>query len=157
MNREPYFSEPRYISKVNDGCYKYAKAKKSNAKKVSKYDSSDDEFSDEFSDESHSVSNSLMEHCVKLLTGKEKTQLSLLDSQYPKIHEYIIDEIKDIKEEVFDSITQLYLDQIHFRYPEMIQQRTGVHPIPLLKCCLMNQSIRVVATHEPLVLDILPV
>ena len=130
MNRKEYFCEPRYMSKVDNGDY---------------YSYSDDD-----------ISNTLMELCVKNLTGKQKTYMSLLDSQYPKIHECIINEIEEKKENVLDSIAQLYYDQLHYRYPELVNQKSGVVKMPLLKCCLMNQSIRVVATHDPLVLDILP-
>ena len=147
--REEYFSEPRYRSKVDDGAYKYG------SKKNKVFDSdSEDDFGCQSDEENY---GSLMERCIKVLNGKQKTNLSLLDVQYPKIHEYIIDEIKEIKEDIHDSITQLYYDQIHYRYPEMVNRSNGVHQIPLLKCCLMNQSIRVVATNEPLILDILPV
>lgn len=129
-----YSSEPRYMSKLDDGMYDSECDNSSNEAEIS----------------------TLVEYCIKGLTGKQKTQLALLGNQYPKIYEFIMNEVDQKKEDVLDSITQLYYDQLHYRYPEMTYKNSGVLEIPLLKCCLMNQSIRVVSTNEPLVLNVLP-
>jgi hypothetical protein len=122
-NFQEYYSEPRYISKVNNGGY-------------------DSEYS---SDSENGDVEGLMKSCIKQLSGKQKNQLALLEHQYPKIYEYLKSDVVKKNLDVLDSIKQLYYDQIHYRYPEMIRVQRGVVEIPLLKCCLMNQSIRVEA------------
>lgn len=100
--------------------------------------------------------HSLVFLATKALSNQEKSLLCRMNEQFPDVFNIIVelDGFKDKMEDVFDCIEDLYYNQIQNRYPDL-HSKIGVVNIPLLKCCLMNQSIWLVQTG-PLTLEIMP-
>lgn len=101
------------------------------------------------------------------MTGKQKTIIcDTLKDQIPEIYEMVIEKERDNKDIINQCIEQLYYDQIQFRYPEILGSHTSkasnasnasnVIKLPLLKCCLMNQSFFVEVVYN-LTLDVIPI
>lgn len=103
------------------------------------------------------MSSTLLFLSIKALTNKQKSILCGLSEQFPNVFDIIVDldGFKDKMRNVFDCIDELYYNQIQNRYPDL-HSNVGVTNLPLIKCCLMNQSIWVVQTG-PLTIEIMPI
>ena len=84
----------------------------------------------------------LVKLCVEQLSNRQKDSICALSAQYPDLFHLIVKQERK-KTLYLDCIRELYCNQIQYRYPEFhLQNTSGVVAIPLLKCCLKNQSIR---------------